>query len=68
MIFYPYFICDAIYGNQSEIEHVTFSVFYLTESLERHILLKTPPESYQWFQSYKQLKGSQNNRKQKEIN
>ncbi len=33
--------------------------------LERYILLKTPPESVQWYQSYEHLKGSQNNRKQK---
>ncbi len=27
------FICDAIYGNQSEVEHVTFPVFYFIEVL-----------------------------------
>ena len=35
--------------------------------LERYILLKTPPELDHWFQSYEQLKLSQNNRKQKKI-
>ncbi len=33
--------------------------------LERYLLLKTPPQLDQWCQSYEQLKGSQNNRKQK---
>ena len=35
--------------------------------LERYILLKTPPKSNQWFQSYEQLKDSQNYRKQKKF-
>ena len=35
-----------------------------TGDLKRHILLKTPIESVQWFQGYEQLKGSLNNRKQ----
>ena len=35
--------------------------------LEWYILLKTPPESDQWFISYKQLKDSQNNRTQKKL-
>ncbi len=42
-------------------------LFDWSSHLERYILLKTPPESDQWFQSYKQLKESQNNRKQKKI-
>ncbi len=32
--------------------------------LERYILLKTSLKTFQWFQGYEQLKGSQNNRKQ----
>ncbi len=36
--------------------------------LDSYILLKTQPESGQWFQSYEQLKDSQNNRKQKKFN
>ena len=51
-----------------ELEHVTFSVFYLIEMLiwigERYILPKIPPNSVQWFQGYEQLNDSQNNRKQ----
>ena len=35
--------------------------------LERYILLKTPHESDHWFQSYEQLKDSQNNRKQRKL-
>ena len=37
----------SLKGNQSEVEHVTFSVFYLiaVTHLKRYILLKTPPES-----------------------
>ncbi len=38
-------------------------VFDWIAHLERYILLKTPLESDQWFQSYEQLKDSQNNRK-----
>ncbi len=53
-------------GDQSEVEQVTFSVFYLIE-VEMLILLKTPPESDQWLQSYEELKDSQNNRKQKKF-
>ncbi len=26
-------ICDVILGNQSEVEHLTFSIFYLIEVL-----------------------------------
>ena len=37
----------------------------LTAHLEKYILLKNPPESDQWFQSYEQLKDSQHNRKQR---
>ncbi len=50
--------------NQSKVEHVSFSAFNLFEvnHLKRYILLKTPPESDQWFQNYEQLKDSQNNR------
>ena len=62
-------ICDAIWGNQSEVKHKAFSVFYLIDKsvhLEKYILLKAPPESDQWFQSYEQFKDSQN--KTKEIN
>ncbi len=40
-------------------------LFDWSAHLKRYILLKTPPESHQWFQSYDQLKDSQNNRKQK---
>ncbi len=36
--------------------------------MERYILMKTSPESDQWFQSYEQLKDSQNNRKQTKRN
>ena len=35
--------------------------------LERYILLKTPPQSDQWFQSYNLLKDTQNNRKQQKF-
>ena len=35
--------------------------------MERYILLKRPPESDQWFQSYEQLEDSQNKRKQKKF-
>ncbi len=62
-------VCDAIKGNQFEakFKHVILSLFFLIEVLIwRCILLKTAPESDQWFQSYKLLKDSQN-RKQKFI-
>ena len=49
---------------KSEIERVTFS-FDWSAHLERYILLKTPSELDKWFQSYEQLKGSQNKGKQK---
>ncbi len=44
--------CDL--GNRSEVEHVTFSVFYLIEVIIRGSTFcwKPPPESDQWFQSY----------------
>ena len=43
-------------------------LFELKYSEVPYILLKTPPESdYQWFQSYKHLKKSQNNLKTKAI-
>ena len=58
-------MCDTNQWNQSEIEHVTFSVFYLIEG-EVHFA-ENPPESDQWFPSYEQLKGSQNNKKQKKF-
>ncbi len=57
--FFVLIIWDAILENQSEIKHVTFSVFYLLEVLigrSTLILLKILPESDQWFQSYEQLK------------
>ena len=48
--------------------NIWFSVFYLIEVLiYRGILLKIPPEVDQWFQSHKQWKDSQNNRKQKKL-
>ncbi len=45
--------------------HFQFSIW--SAHLEMYILLKTPLESVQWFQGYEQLKGSQNNRKQKKF-
>ncbi len=55
--------------SQSEVEHVTFSVIYFNwiAHLKRYILLKTPSELDQWFQSCEQLKDSLNNRKQKKF-
>ena len=45
-----------------------FSVLFdWSAHLERYILLKTPPELDQRFQSYQQLNDSQNNRKQKKF-
>ncbi len=42
-------------------------LFDWSAHLERYILIKkNPPESDQWFQSYEQLKDSQNNSKTKE--
>ena len=48
----------AIQGNQLEVGHVTFSVFYL---IKLHIWtwgihFAENPNSFQWFQGYKQLK------------
>ncbi len=40
-------------------------LFDSSAHLERYILLETPPESDQWFQSYEQLKDCQNNKKHK---
>ena len=59
--------CDL--GNQVwswTLWHFQF-VFDWNAHLEWYILLKTPPEFDQWFQSYEQVKDSQNNKKQKEI-
>ncbi len=59
---YKHCICDAILGNQSEVEHVTFSVILFDQSLhywERYILLITWPEldrPYRRFQSYSNWK------------
>ena len=51
----PY-MCDL--GNQSEVELVPFSAFYLIEILIRRgtFCWKNPPESDQWFQSYSNWK------------
>ncbi len=38
-------------------------LFNWSAHLERYMLLKTPPESDQWFQSYEQLEDSQNKAK-----
>ena len=44
------YICDAIQVNQSEVKHVTFSVFYL---IAIPIIRRgTPPEFGLWFHSY----------------
>ncbi len=55
----------SIQGNQSEVEYVTSSVFYLIEIhiWRGYILLKFTPESVPWFQWYEQPKDSQNNRR-----
>ncbi len=60
-------ISDAIWGNPSELKHVTrtFSVFYLIEVLISRCTFCWKPKLDHWFQSYEQLKDSQNNRKQK---
>ena len=41
--------------------------FDCSAHLERYILLKTPPESDQWFQGYEHLNDSLNNRKQRKF-
>ncbi len=48
------------------MQHFQF-FFDWSAHLERYILLNTTPQSDQWFQSYEQLKDSQNNRKQKKF-
>ncbi len=61
--------CDALLGKSvwSQACDIFSFLFDWTAYLKRYILLKTPLESDQWFQSYEQLKYSQNNRKQKKF-
>ena len=47
---------------RSNMWHFQFSLIEVL-ILERYILMKTPPESDQWFYRYEQRKDSQNNRK-----
>ena len=54
-------ICGVIYGTCD-----IFSFLFDSSTHEkRYILMKTPPESDQWFQSYSKMKNSHKNRKQK---
>ena len=49
-------------------KHKIYSfIFDKSTFLEWCIMLKIPPESNHWFQSYEQLKDPQNNRKQKKF-
>ena len=65
--YYPYMWWDLRKSVWNRTCNILSFIFDWSTHLERYILLKTPPESDQWLQSYEQLKGSQNNRKQKEI-
>ncbi len=47
--------------------HFQFSVWFKSAHLERYILLKTPPESEKWFQSYEELEGIKIIENKKEI-
>ena len=60
--------CNLGISVRSQTCDIFSFLFNWSAHLERYILLKTPPELDQWFQSYEQLKDSQNiNRKQKKI-
>ena len=61
-------ICDAIQGNQSEVEHVTFSVFYLIEEFIRRTIFSEKPTFILQLLNIGttcSILNSQNNRKQK---
>ena len=67
-------ICGTIKQNGSEFQHITFLVFYLVLFLlgvilhsQSYILQKTPLKLDMSLQGYDQLKGCQNNRKQKDL-
>ncbi len=57
--------CDLGKSVWSRTSDIFSFLFDWSVHLEKYILLKAPPESDQWFQSYEQSKDSQKNRKQK---
>ncbi len=73
LFFHPYEIegaymwCDLAKSVWSRTYDIFSCLFDWSAHLLRYILLQTPPESDQWFQSYEQLTDSQNNRKQKKL-
>ncbi len=64
---FHYMWCDLGKSVWSRTCDIFNFLFDWNAHLERYILLKTPPESDQWFQSYEQLKNSKNNRKLKKF-
>ena len=58
--------CDLGKSVWSQTCDIFSFLFDWSAHLDRYILLKNPPESDQWFQSYEHLKDSVNNKKKKE--
>ena len=64
-LFLLYLCWDLVESVESGTCDIFSFLFDWSAHMERYILFKTPPELDQWFQSYEQWNGSQNNRKQK---